>query len=49
MRRQDGTVGFYRPWDVYKEGFGSFDGEFWLGLSHVYSLSNLRPIDLSYQ
>ena len=41
MQRKDGSVHFYRPWLVYKEGFGNLDGEFWLGLSDVYSLSNV--------
>jgi len=40
MRRLDGTVNFYRPWIVYKEGFGNLEREFWLGLSDVFSLSN---------
>ena len=31
MRRKDGSVGFYRKWDIYKKGFGDVTGEFWLG------------------
>jgi len=38
MRREDGSVGFYRHWNVYKKGFGYADGEHWLGLSDVSSL-----------
>jgi len=45
MQRKDGTVGFYRPWNVYKKGFGDYHGEFWLGLSDVSSQSNFRPND----
>ncbi|XP_028286674.1 microfibril-associated glycoprotein 4-like isoform X2 [Parambassis ranga] len=30
QRRMDGSVNFYRPWNVYKMGFGSAAGEYWL-------------------
>ena len=29
--RFNGTVDFYRDWDDYQNGFGSFETEFWLG------------------
>jgi len=31
LKRKDGSVGFFRPWNVYKKGFGKADGEYWLG------------------
>ncbi|XP_061838053.1 angiopoietin-related protein 6 [Nerophis lumbriciformis] len=39
QRRQDGSVNFFRNWDQYKQGFGNLDGEYWLGLEHLYWLT----------
>ncbi|XP_068193336.1 angiopoietin-related protein 6 [Antennarius striatus] len=36
QRRQDGSVNFFRTWEQYKQGFGNLDGEYWLGLEHLY-------------
>ena len=32
QRRKDGSVKFGRTWDDYAGGFGSADGEIWLGI-----------------
>ncbi|KAJ8033800.1 Angiopoietin-1 [Holothuria leucospilota] len=42
QRRVDGTVDFYRNWTSYKEGFGSFDHEHWLGNDKLYYLTNQK-------
>ncbi|XP_071389532.1 angiopoietin-related protein 6 [Centroberyx affinis] len=39
QRRQDGSVNFFRTWEQYKQGFGNLDGEYWLGLEHLYWLT----------
>nr|XP_061811734.1 angiopoietin-related protein 2-like [Nerophis lumbriciformis] len=39
QRRQDGSVNFFRTWELYKQGFGNLDGEYWLGLEHLYWLA----------
>ncbi|XP_062395946.1 microfibril-associated glycoprotein 4-like [Sardina pilchardus] len=39
QRRLDGTVSFYRPWHDYKTGFGSKNGEYWLGLETIFRLT----------
>ncbi|XP_022110131.1 ficolin-2-like [Acanthaster planci] len=39
QRRQDGTVDFYRDWKTYQDGFGSLNGEFWLGNDYLRKLT----------
>ena len=38
QKRYDGSVDFFRSWQNYENGFGSSNGEYWLGLSNVRRL-----------
>ena len=44
LKRQDGSVDFYRNWTDYKNGFGNLEGEHWLGLENMYLLTNLSGV-----
>ncbi|XP_019628257.1 PREDICTED: angiopoietin-related protein 2-like [Branchiostoma belcheri] len=46
QRRFDGSVDFNRPWDDFKYGFGSADGEQWLGLENMYRLTSQDAYEL---
>ena len=37
---------FYRNWTAYRNGFGSLDADFWLGLEHIYQIVRDRNVDL---
>ena len=39
QKRMDGSFNFYRNWTDYQQGFGSLDGEFWLGLDNIHRLT----------
>uniref|UniRef100_A0A8C1F0J9 Fibrinogen C-terminal domain-containing protein n=1 Tax=Cyprinus carpio carpio TaxID=630221 RepID=A0A8C1F0J9_CYPCA len=39
LRRMNGEVNFFRPWESYKWGFGNKTGEYWLGLEFLYQLT----------
>nr|XP_033782491.1 fibroleukin-like [Geotrypetes seraphini] len=41
QRRQDGSVDFNRTWQEYKQGFGSLQGEHWLGNERLHGLTRL--------
>ncbi|XP_020848707.1 angiopoietin-related protein 3 [Phascolarctos cinereus] len=40
QHRMDGSQNFNETWENYQHGFGSLDGEFWLGLEKIYSIVN---------
>ncbi|KAF4118006.1 microfibril-associated glycoprotein 4-like [Onychostoma macrolepis] len=42
QRRMDGSINFYQPWKEYKTGFGTTEGEYWLGLENMYQLTHNR-------
>ncbi|XP_026540184.1 angiopoietin-related protein 7 isoform X1 [Notechis scutatus] len=42
QRRKIGLISFSQNWKKYKEGFGSLQGDFWLGNEHIHRLSR-RP------
>lgn len=47
LRRQDGSVNFYRNWAEYKAGFGDPpNGEFFIGLDRLHELTISEPQEL---
>lgn len=47
QNRFDGSVDFYRSWDEYRNGFGTLDGEFWLGLEKLHQITYSGPHELA--
>lgn len=46
QRRTDGNTDFYKNWDTYRYGFGSFDADFWLGNEQLHYLTNQKNYKL---
>ncbi|XP_028828312.1 microfibril-associated glycoprotein 4-like [Denticeps clupeoides] len=49
LRRMDGSVNFYRPWQDYKDGFGNKEGEFWLGLQNMVLITFSEKYELKVE
>ncbi|KFB35434.1 hypothetical protein ZHAS_00002117 [Anopheles sinensis] len=46
QHRFNGKVKFNRYWSEYRDGFGSLDGEFWLGLEYLHQLTSAEKYEL---
>ncbi|XP_017957015.1 ficolin-2-like [Drosophila navojoa] len=46
QNRFDGSEDFYRSWAEYRNGFGSLNGEFFLGLENIYRLTSYQRHEL---
>ena len=46
LHRQDASVSFTRPWVDYKNGFGSPDTNYWIGLDRLHTLTSSRAYAL---
>lgn len=46
QQRIDGKENFTRNWEDYKNGFGVFTGDFFLGLEKIHRLTNDQPHEL---
>lgn len=46
QQRINGVENFTRNWETYRNGFGSFTGDFFLGLEKIHRLTKYQPHDL---
>ena len=40
VRRMDGSENFYRSWAEYRDGFGDWRREFWLGNQQLHEITS---------
>ncbi|XP_068076990.1 microfibril-associated glycoprotein 4 isoform X2 [Danio rerio] len=46
QRRMDGSIHFFQLWEKYRIGFGTTEGEYWLGLENLYQLTRHKKFML---
>ncbi|XP_056335187.1 tenascin [Danio aesculapii] len=46
QRRKDGQTNFFRRWREYSSGFGTLDGEFWMGNELLHNFTQSVPMEL---
>ncbi|XP_064545442.1 angiopoietin-related protein 7-like [Drosophila montana] len=46
QQRINGKEDFYRNWATYRAGFGSFEGDYFLGLERIHRLTSAQPHEL---
>ena len=46
QRRATGKENFLRGWDDYKNGFGTFDDDFWLGNDKIHAMTSTGTYEL---
>ncbi|XP_070173037.1 fibrinogen C domain-containing protein 1-like [Littorina saxatilis] len=46
QRRIDASTDFFRNWTDYRNGFGDMEGNFWLGLDKLHSLTTSQKCEL---
>ena len=45
----DGSINFYRRWDIYKKFFGEINGEYWLGNDVIHQLTEAHDQKLKIE
>ena len=48
QRREDGSIDFFLNWMDYKFGFGSVEGEHWLGNEKIHRLTSQKTYKIRF-